>query len=143
MNAASAPPVEERLAAPQPVASRSAADRFMRRLLRVNEIDRSPENELRAHRSFRTSLIVSGLRCLISYLLIPILVPVIGFAGVLAAPAGLALCLVGIVNGVYSVRRFWLSDHRYRWMYTWFIAVVFAILAVSMAADISRMVNGQ
>jgi hypothetical protein len=39
------------------------------------------------------------------------------------------------------VRRFWIGDHRYRWMYTWFIAIVFVILAIAMATDISRIAS--
>ncbi|RGE18088.1 hypothetical protein D1J51_15125 [Leucobacter sp. wl10] len=113
----------------------------MRRLLRVREVDRSAKTEREAHRGFRVSMIVSGVRCLISYLLVPILVPIIGFAGVFAAPVGIALCVVAVVNGVYSLRRFWIGDHRSRWMYTWFIAVVFVILAIAMATDISRIVS--
>lgn len=122
----------------------SPADRFMRRLLRVDRqrVDRSARTEREAHRSFRTSMIVSGIRCLVAYLLIPILVPVMGFAGVLAAPIGIALCGVAYVTGVYSLRKFWVSNHRSRWMYTGFIAVVFVILAIMIAADVSRMVNG-
>ncbi|PRI12263.1 hypothetical protein B4915_02530 [Leucobacter massiliensis] len=111
----------------------------MRRLLRVSEVDRSAKVQREAHRGFRTSLIVSGVRCLISYLAIPILVPILGVAGVFAAPVGILLCVVAVLNGIYSVRRFWISDHRSRWMYTWFMAVVFAILAVALVTDVSRI----
>lgn len=120
----------------------SAPDRFMRRLLRVSEIDASTTTERDAHRGFRTSMIVSGVRCLITYLLVPILVPLIGFAGIVAAPIGIALCVIAAVNGIYSVRRFWVSNHRARWMYTGFIAFIFVVLAIAMATDISRIVAG-
>lgn len=122
-------------------AAEPAADRFMRRLLRVDRIEKSHRMEQKAHRGFRVSMVVSGVRCLITYLLVPILVPIIGFAGILAAPIGIALCLVAGVNGVISVRRFWAGDHRAKWMYTWFIAVVFVVLAVALATDISRIVS--
>ncbi len=122
------------------IGERSAADRFMRRLLRVSVKDTTVVGD--AHKAFRTSVVVSGIRCMVSYVLIPILIPVLNIAGVLAAPIGIALCAVAVVNGVISVRRFWVSDHRSRWMYTWFMAVVFAVLAVALYADISRMVTG-
>lgn len=123
-----------------PNTKRSAPDRFMRWLLRVEGAKKTPFINRDAHRNFRVALIISGVRCLITYLLIPILVPILGVAGVLAAPVGIALCAVAVVNGVVSVRRFWISDHRGKWMYTWFMVVVFAILAVALVADISRMV---
>lgn len=119
---------------------RSAADQFMRTLLRVSVKDTTVVGD--AHKAFRTSVVVSGIRCLVSYVLIPILIPVLNIAGVLAAPIGIALCAVAVVNGVISVRRFWVSDHHSRWMYMWFMAVVFAVLAVALYADISRMVTG-
>lgn len=127
-------------AVPGAVASpeRGAADRFMRALLRVGPTDRRVVGD--AHRAFRTSVVVSAIRCLITYLLIPVLVPLLSFAGVVAAPVGIALCVVAVVNGVVSVRRFFVSDHRARWTYTWFMVVVFAVLAVAMYADISRLV---
>lgn len=148
VQAASQPHVAESAAPAEAVAplqvEYSPADRFMRRLLRVDKqpVDRSARTEREAHRSFRTSMIVSGIRCIVAYLLIPILVPVMGFAGVLAAPIGIALCLVAYATGIYSLRKFWGSNHRSRWMYTGFIAVVFVILTIMIAADISRMVGG-
>lgn len=112
-------------------------DRFMRRMLGVQTKDRRSAQG--AQRAFRTSVIVSGIRCLISYLLIPILVPILSISGWVAAPIGLALCAIALVNGIVSMRRFWRSDHKYRWMYTGFMAVVFLILALGLVSDLGRL----
>lgn len=117
--------------------SDSAADRFMRRLLGVGAVDKRQGEG--AHKTFRIAVIVSGVRCLITYLLIPVLVPLASFAGWVAAPVGIALCVVAVVNGVVSLRRFWSSDHARRWMYTWFMAVVFVILAIALYSELSRL----
>lgn len=117
--------------------SEGAADRFMRRLLGVHTLQRASGRE--AHKAFRISLIVSGVRCLITYLAIPILVPLASFAGWVAAPVGIALCVVAVVNGVVSMRRFWGSDHGQRWMYTAFMGVVFVILTIALFSDLSRL----
>ncbi|WP_223172108.1 hypothetical protein [Microbacterium sp. NIBRBAC000506063] len=119
----------------------SAADRLMRRLLRVEHVDTSVKTQREAHRGFRIALVVTGIRCLISYLVIPIGVPILGLSGIVAAPIGLALCVVAVINGVYSLRRFWKADHRSKWVYTWFIAIVFLVLAVAMVSDIARIVS--
>ncbi|RKE66580.1 hypothetical protein BXY47_0553 [Dietzia kunjamensis] len=113
------------------------ADRAMRRLLGVRAVDRKAGSG--AHRAFRISVMVSAVRCLITYLAIPILVPLLSLSGWVAAPVGIALCVVAVVNGVVSVRRFWASDHAKRWMYTGFMAVVFAILAVAMVSEFHRL----
>ncbi|WP_324653241.1 hypothetical protein [Georgenia sp. H159] len=118
--------------------SERAADRLMRRLLGVTGISRTSGTG--AHRAFRISVVTSGVRCLITYLVVPVLVPVLSLAGWVAAPIGIALCVVAVVNGVVAVRRFWMSDHRSRWMYTAFMGVVFAILAVAMSTEIHRWV---
>ena len=117
--------------------SDTPADRFMRRLLGVHVADR--EAGAGAHSAFRTSVVISGIRCLITYLLIPVLVPVLSLAGWVAAPIGIALCVYAVVNGIVSLKRFWRADHRHRWMYTFFMAIVFVILAVAMVSDFARL----
>ena len=117
--------------------SDSAADRLMRRVFRVDRPD--PRGGTGAHRAFRIAVAFSGIRCLITYLLIPVLVPVLSLSGVIAAPVGISLCVVAVVNGVVSMRRFWRADHAKRWMYTIFMGVVFAILAVALVSDLSRL----
>ncbi|UVE95630.1 hypothetical protein [Dietzia sp. B32] len=116
--------------------SRRPADRAMRRLLGVRHIDRGAGSG--AHRAFRVSVAVSAVRCLITYLAIPILVPLLSLSGWVAAPVGIALCVVAVVNGVVSLRRFWASDHAKRWTYTGFMGIVFVILAVAMVSEFHR-----
>lgn len=126
---------------PRPVPSfrsESGADRLMRRLLGVTGIDRRSGQG--AHRAFRIAVVVSAVRCLITYLAIPVLVPVLSLSGWVAAPVGIALCAVAVVNGIVALRRFWISDHRYRWMYTVFMGIVFLILAVALYSEMHRWV---
>ena len=125
------------LRGPRRFRSDSAADRTMRRLLCVDGLDRGASAG--AHRAFRTSVLVSAVRCLITYLAIPILFPLLSLSGWVAAPIGIVLCVIAVVNGVVSVRRFWVSDHARRWMYTGFMGVVFVILAVAMVSEFHRM----
>lgn len=121
--------------------SEAIPDRFMRRLLGVDAapLPMSGASGAAAHRAFRISVAVSAVRCLITYVLVPVLVPILSLSGWVAAPIGMALCAFAVVNGVISVRRFWRADHRHRWMYTGFIAVVFVILAVALASDLARL----
>lgn len=117
--------------------SDGGADRAMRRLLGITGTDlRSGEG---AHKAFRVSVVISALRCVITYVAIPVLIPILSLAGWVAAPVGLALCAIAAVNGVVSLRRFWRADHRHRWTYTAFITVVFVILAISTVTELSRI----
>ena len=49
------------------------------------------------------------------------------------------LSVLAIVLGYQSLRRFWLADHRLRWHYTVFIAVVWVLLLVGIAIDIAGL----
>lgn len=79
-----------------------------------------------------------SLRCVITYLAVPVLVPLVSLSGWVAAPVGIALCVVAVVNGIVSVRRFWAADHPRRWMYTGFMGVVFVILGIALASELTR-----
>lgn len=112
-------------------------DRAMRRLLGVTEATRASSKG--AHRAFRTSVVFSAVRCIITYVAIPVLVPILSLSGWVAAPIGMLLCVVAVVNGVVSLKRFWGSDHPKRWMYTNFMGIVFLILAIALVSDLSRL----
>lgn len=117
---------------------RSAADRFMRRLLRVGDtIDK--DAIFGARRSTTAAIVVSGIRCTITYLLIPVLAPLIGLSTWFSAPLTIALSVVAIVMGISGVRRFWIADHRARWAYTAFIGAVVVLLVIGIVADVASL----
>ncbi|QNN63814.1 hypothetical protein H9L06_01165 [Leucobacter denitrificans] len=114
----------------------------MRALLRVNGIKKTRKAEQSAHRNMQIAMIITGIRCIITYLAIPIAVPIIGLSGAVSAPIGIGLSIIAVVTGISSLRQFWRSDHKYRWMYTAFIAVIFIVLAIALVSDISTIVRG-
>jgi MFS-type transporter involved in bile tolerance (Atg22 family) len=119
---------------------RPPADRFVRRLLRVGDaVDKTAV--FGARRSTTTAIVVSGIRCTITYLLIPILAPFVGLLEALDAPVSILLSSFAIVMGISGVRRFWIADHRARWSYTAFIGLVLVMLSVAIAFDLSKLVN--
>lgn len=121
----------------------SAADRFMLRLLRIKQVD--PIDIVgvkKAHRAFRWAIVFSAIRCTITYLVIPILIPIISVAGAVATPVSIGLCVAAGINGVIGVRRFWKTDHVGKWKYTWFMAFVFLILIGTLVFEFTRLVTG-
>lgn len=92
-----------------------------------------------ARRSTTRAIVVSGIRCTITYLLIPILAPFIAILDTLGPMISIALCLAAIVMGIAGLRRFWLANHISRWSYTAFIAVVVSLLVVAIGIDVSRI----
>lgn len=112
---------------------RSAADRLARQLLRVEGA------EPRTLLPLKGSLVISAVRCMITYVLVPALAPVISGFGLVATPLSLALAAAAGVMAVVSLRRVWLADWARRWAYTAFIAVVLVLLAVAAAFDIRTL----
>lgn len=125
------------MSAPAEPAARpqSAADRIARRVLRVEGA------EPRALMPLKGSLIISAVRCVITYALIPALAPVVTGIGVLATPLSIVLSLVAGVMAITSLRRVWLADWSGRWGYTAFIAVVLVLLVVVIAFDVQRLMG--
>ncbi|MGI8516944.1 MAG: hypothetical protein ACR2ME_01180 [Acidimicrobiia bacterium] len=119
---------------------RPTADRFIRRLLYIGEVV-DKDAIIGARRATTTAIVVSGIRCTITYLLIPILAPFVGLLGSLGAPLSIALSSFAMMMGIAGVRRFWIADHPARWSYTTFIGVVLALLSVAIALDVSTMVS--
>lgn len=112
---------------------RSVVDRIVRQLLLIG--DASP----RALFDLKGSMLIAGVRCTITYIIIPFGAPVIAWLGVLGTPLSLALSLVAIVMAVSSLRRVWMADYRHRWVYTAFIVVAVVLLAVVVVGDVRTL----
>ncbi len=112
----------------------------MRRLLRIS--DAQPhlrESELRS--AFSRSILVSAVRCTLTYLVIPFLAPVLGIAAGVGPWIGVPLGTVAIVFNVKSIRRFWRADHRWRWGYTAIGTTVIALLVVLVVGDLIELLT--
>ena len=119
-------------------APRPAADVAVRRLLRIP--DGPPAAEGAAQRAFSTSILVSATRCLLTYIVLPFLAPVLGLAAGVGPAIGIPIGIVAIVANILTIRRFWAADHRWRWAYTAIALTVIALLLVLMVEDILDLV---
>lgn len=118
--------------------TRSRPDQVVRAVLRIHE--RPPGvSERDAHSAFQRSMAISALRCTLTYLVFPILVPLIGF-GVGVGPAiGILIGVTAMGCDVFTIRRFFAVDHRWRWQFAGLITVVVAFLAVLLVEDIAQL----
>ncbi|MFN2487232.1 MAG: hypothetical protein ABR609_11615 [Acidimicrobiia bacterium] len=119
---------------------RTRGDRFMRRLLRLGDVvDKGAI--FGARRSTTIAIVVSGVRCTITYLLIPLLAPFVALIETFGAPISIGLSLFAMAMGIGGVRRFWIADHRARWYYTTFIGVILVMLGVAIVMDVTTIVG--
>jgi hypothetical protein len=116
-------------------AQRSVLDRIVRQALLIE--DASP----RAMFELKGSLVLSAIRCVLTYAVIPLVVPLIGWAGVLATPLSLVLSLAAIVLAITSLRRVWMADYRYRWPYTGFILLAVSLLVMVVVLDVRTLLS--
>lgn len=123
-------PVVERPARPG-----APADVVMRRLLRIPE-DGARTSVAAARSAFTTSLAFTTVRCLLTYIVLPVLGPVLGLTGTVGPLLGLAVGAVSAVAIVVSMRRFWGADHRMRWGYTAIGGAILVLLVVQAAGDV-------
>jgi len=102
----------------------------------------APEyTEAEATKAFSTSVVVSGVRCLFAYVLLPWVLPALGIAGDWGPWLGLIVGPVAIVFNVLSIRRFQRSGHRWRWPITAINVTIIALLVVLMIQDIATIVS--
>jgi hypothetical protein len=114
-------------------ATSSTAERIARTILRIDN------EQPRALMPMKGSLLISAVRCVITYAIIPAMAPIISGIGILATPLSLLLSAVAAVMAVVSLRRVWQANWTWKWGYTLFAVVVLVLLAVVSAYDIGRL----
>lgn len=120
---------------PVRTAHRSRADLWVWKLLRIRE---KPEgvSEAAANRSFQKSMLISATRCTLTYVVFPIIIPLLGILKGVEAPLGIAIGTFAIVCDVFTIRRFFAADHKYRWYFSAIALSIIGLLFVLLAEDI-------
>ncbi|MFV0523799.1 MAG: hypothetical protein ACK5RL_04800 [Acidimicrobiales bacterium] len=89
-----------------------------------------------AARGFSRSIMVSAIRCTLTYVVLPFIAPLIGLASGVGPVIGLVVGVVAIVSNVFSIRRFWRADHRWKKPVTVLHLSVITLLLILMAEDL-------
>jgi hypothetical protein len=110
----------------------------MRRVLRLP--DSAPRaSHADAQQAFSRSVWISAARCLLTYIVLPVLGPIVGFAGNVGPVLGLTVGAVSMVAIVASIRRFFAADHRWRWRYSALGGSILVLLVVQAVIDIADL----
>ena len=84
-------------------------------------------------------MIVSGTRCLLTYIVFPYLIPVLGLADLVGPAVGLTIGAVAIVFNGLSIRRFWRGNHRLKWMLSGVNVAVIVLMCYMAAGDVAEL----
>ncbi|MCC5947128.1 MAG: hypothetical protein JJT89_01620 [Nitriliruptoraceae bacterium] len=135
----SPPPAVEDVTTPPDAAGRpprrSAAERIARRMLLVEGADPKALMDLKG------SLVISAIRCVLTYAIIPAMTPLISWSGAVATPVAIVLTLLAMGLAINSLRRVWLADWTYRWSYTAFIGLVLLLLGITLVFDVRSLLG--
>lgn len=114
---------------------RSKADLWVWKVLRIKE---KPEgvSEAAANKAFQKSMLISATRCTLTYVVFPIIIPLLGILKGVEAPLGIAIGSFAIVCDVFTIRRFFAADHKYRWYFSFIALSIIGLLFVLLAEDI-------
>jgi hypothetical protein len=113
----------------------SPAERRVRRFLRLPD-DSPPVSVIDAQSAFGKSIAISAVRCLLTYVALPLLGPIVDLSGAVGPILGLVLGLVSMVAITFAARRLFAAEHRYRWAYLVIGSGIFVLLVVSVVFDI-------
>jgi hypothetical protein len=107
----------------------------------VDDTPRPKVSEAEARRAFSTSMMVSATRCLLTYVVLPFVAPLLGIAGDVGPGFGIAIGLVAVVSNILTIRRFHAAEHKWRWAYTAIAVCVIIGLVILMGQDIADIVS--
>jgi len=114
---------------------RPAADRFARHVLHI----KGPEGEPEIHNIFSSSIALSATRCLLTYIILPVLAPWVGALPLIGPAIGVPVGLIALVFDVRAIRRFFQAEHRWRWVAAALYVVIMVMVAALVARDILRL----
>lgn len=117
----------------RPLAHPGPLDELAKRVLGLRNA------EPRALVDLQGSLVVSAVRCILAYVVVPIALPLVAWADVVATPTSLVLSILAVLLGVRSLRRVWQANWTHRWSYTAFIAVVVVLLGITITLDVATL----
>ncbi len=121
----------------------SRADSLMAQLLLVKPAPMAARGHAGPARSAENaltfSLMFSGARCILQYVLLPFLLPLAGIAADATVPILLLINILAMASIFFSLRRFWTILYAHRWRYLAVAATALALLLAFTVYDIAQL----
>ncbi len=119
----------------------ASADGAVNKFLRIKAVDKTQSQQEAAQRLFSVSMVISGFRCILSYVILPFVLPLLGVgatAGV--GPAiGIPVGVIALAFDARGIRRFWAIGYRYKWQMTTIYLMVMALVSYLVVVDIVQL----
>jgi hypothetical protein len=117
-------------------------DSLIARMLWVNpqptqQLSVSDPNEVTpAERALSFSLIFSATRCILQYIVLPFLLPILGIVGNFSIALVSLIDVIALGSIFLSLRRFWASQHPRRWEYLIFAMIMIFVICIFLTSDL-------
>ena len=103
------------------------------------DVQMAPGVQEQTERAFSISMVISGIRCTLTYVILPFLAPLIGLAPGVGPSIGIVVGTVAIVANIFSLRRVRRSNHRWRKPMTYLHVGMLGLLTVLVVVDIAAL----
>lgn len=116
-------------------------DQFVRKIFstRPTTALTEAEDQEKTRGAFGLSVAFSGIRCIIQYMILPFVLPVIGIAGQFANYVSAIINIVAIVTIIITLRHFWRINYKYKWAYSALAIPALLTLVAFMVLDINTL----
>ena len=122
------------------VVERSRADMVVRKLLRIREKPTGVSSR-QAVNAFRRSMIISTIRCTLTYLVFPFVLPALGLVTDTGVVISIVIGTLAITCDIFSIRRFFAADHKWRWHFSTVAFSVVCMLGILLVKDVVHMIG--
>jgi hypothetical protein len=119
---------------------RSKADLVVRRVLRIRDRP-AGVTAASAYGSFQRSMLISAVRCTLTYVVFPFVAPAVGVAAGVGPVLGVLIGSFAIACDIFTIRRFFAVDHRWRWPVSAIAFSVICLLAVLLVQDVTHLLR--
>lgn len=100
---------------------------------------RAGTESVKPERTFSSSILISGVRCLLTYVIFPFVAPIVGIASGLGSALGLVVGSVAIASNLFSIGRFWRTNHRWKWPVSLLNAGIIVLLMILLVIDLQNL----
>lgn len=117
-------------------------DRTVERILRVTPVEaRTVTEERSAENTFMASMLFTGIRCVLEYIVLPFVLPLLNLSNTIAVPLVLAINVIALTALVHSVRKFWAIDYKHKRAFLGVAVVGGAILILFMIGNLRALLG--
>ncbi|MEY2580279.1 MAG: hypothetical protein QOE09_128 [Ilumatobacteraceae bacterium] len=85
-------------------------------------------------------MIISTIRCTLTYLVFPFVLPALGLVTDTGVVISIVIGTLAITCDIFSIRRFFAADHRWRWPFSTVAFTVICMLGILLIKDVVHMI---